>query len=327
MKHLKFLDGIRGIFCVWVVLFHFTYRYTELFNNHFIFSFQNGGKVGVFVFFMLSGFLTLLTANKYYEKGTFAWLKAKLLRLYPAYFIACVVIYGVLFYFPLKGVQPTFERFIKDLCMLPFLSGNVEGAHWYVFSLVTFYTAFSIIAKYKLQDKVWFYACVLGMTVLSSFLNRIHGADLYAEVLSFVTFYFFNIQLYSGLLLLKAIQLPGRFLWLFIVAIAFLSLKVSFVYVPLIAAFLYVAIRYSDRLSGVKKILEHPVLLFIAGVSYMWYLVHQNIGYMLMNQQLRYGFYPEIVPYISMLLTFLLAALLHFFVEKPMTEKLFFKKR
>ena len=42
---------------LWIVLFHYTYRITELYPNvSFPFQFNNGGQVGVLFFFVISGF-------------------------------------------------------------------------------------------------------------------------------------------------------------------------------------------------------------------------------------------------------------------------------
>lgn len=41
---------------IWIILFHYTTRYGQLFSVDIPFSFDNGGEIGVAVFFIISGF-------------------------------------------------------------------------------------------------------------------------------------------------------------------------------------------------------------------------------------------------------------------------------
>ena len=42
-KYFNFLDGFRGVLCIWIVLFHFTTRYKELYGYSFGYDFGHGG--------------------------------------------------------------------------------------------------------------------------------------------------------------------------------------------------------------------------------------------------------------------------------------------
>src|SRR6267378_8118287 len=78
-----------------VMLFHYTFRGPQ--DHAWAVSFPFFGQIfkygylGVDVFFILSGFVILLTA---YDKDAIAFTVARIVRLYPAYWI-CVTLTAV----------------------------------------------------------------------------------------------------------------------------------------------------------------------------------------------------------------------------------------
>ena len=56
---------------------------------------------------------------------------------------------------------------------------------------------------------------------------------------------------------------------------------------------------------------------FLGKNSFMWYLIHQNIGYIIMNGLIQFDLVKTIfVPYVAMLITFMMAVMLEkFFVN------------
>ena len=61
----KALDGLRGIAVVFVILYHYTIRFEELYYPMYqINVFKYGGEIGVGIFFILSGLiLYFITMN------------------------------------------------------------------------------------------------------------------------------------------------------------------------------------------------------------------------------------------------------------------------
>src|SRR3954468_6736828 len=91
MRHIRALDGLRGVAVLAVVLYHFSP------------SVAPGGFLGVDLFFVLSGFLiTSLLVNEFEGTGRLAlgsfWIRRGR-RLLPALFVvlAAVGIYAVVF--------------------------------------------------------------------------------------------------------------------------------------------------------------------------------------------------------------------------------------
>jgi len=323
--YLRYLDGIKGLLCIWVILFHYTYRYTELFGESFALSFQNGGKVGVCIFFVITGYLTNVTIDKYDKYGSNYWLKAKLFRLYPSYFVSCIFIFLFLTFFPLDGRSSfTFLDLLQDLLMLPFLSGKIEGAHWYVLALVKFYLLFYFVARYKLYNKRTFYIFVVFLNIICSLLNQL---DIFPKVynyLFFLTFNFFNISIFTGLLLAKSME-SKKYLPILCVAIMYLSVKIHLFYTPLILFIIYSLLNQKKYSYIAQVLLQSKPLLFLGIISYTWYLLHQNIGYVIMQVQLKNGINKEVTPYLTLLITLIAAYFIESFLIKPFNRLLYLK--
>ena len=98
------LDALRGLAAMSVVLFHFTTRYEELFGRANPLPLNFGwGDFGVDLFFMLSGFVILMTLERTSHSLKFAW--GRFTRLYPAYWAAVALTFGAVAVFGLAGQE------------------------------------------------------------------------------------------------------------------------------------------------------------------------------------------------------------------------------
>lgn len=52
------LEGLRGLLMLWIVIFHYTTMYNVYVDRPILFpiEFNNGGAVGVYMFFVISGY-------------------------------------------------------------------------------------------------------------------------------------------------------------------------------------------------------------------------------------------------------------------------------
>lgn len=88
------LDVFRGIAALGVVLFHYTSQYSTLFQHspemNFYFSL---GRHGVELFFIMSGFVILITLER--TKSSLDFIVKRFARLYPAYWVAIALTFTV----------------------------------------------------------------------------------------------------------------------------------------------------------------------------------------------------------------------------------------
>jgi len=109
LRHLPFLDGIRGLAILVVFLFHAigeAFGYSGLPWNGQFRNFDTGmsflavfpltyGFVGVSVFFVVSGFCIHLSHQQAGDKGWLTFFNRRFFRIYPAYFITLCVFFFV----------------------------------------------------------------------------------------------------------------------------------------------------------------------------------------------------------------------------------------
>ena len=88
-NRIKGMDGLRGIAIIGITLFH-------MFPNVF-----KGGYLGVVLFFVLTGFLMVITNKKKMENREFSAIKfyiSRIKRLYPPLLVMVFTTLGVYFF-------------------------------------------------------------------------------------------------------------------------------------------------------------------------------------------------------------------------------------
>ncbi|RXZ38953.1 acyltransferase [Oxalobacteraceae bacterium CAVE-383] len=147
---LNFLDGLRGIAILVVMLFHSYARWPDLlpFGSRFaqvpVFYY---GWLGVDLFFLISGFAIFMTLEKCENFRDF--IMRRWLRLFPAMLICSIAVFASVRLFPerpagmarwrdllpgLTFIEPTWWGFL-----LGSPQGVIEGAFWSLFVEVKFY--------------------------------------------------------------------------------------------------------------------------------------------------------------------------------------------
>ena len=156
VQRIKSIDGLRGLAISLVVFSHTYARWPEIipwvtpYRDSF---FPNNGYFGVYLFFMISGFIifrTLETCKSYQE-----FLLRRWLRLFPAMFAASLLIYVTAPYMPERpaGV-PRLQDTLPGLLFLePYIfqhltgiqANAIEGLFWSLFAEVKFYLIFGAL--------------------------------------------------------------------------------------------------------------------------------------------------------------------------------------
>ena len=302
---IAWIQGLRGLLCLWVVLFHYTSRYEQLFDVRPYFSFENGGSVGVACFFIFSGYFCLKTLDKYFQNKN-VWLLNKYLRLWPAYFVSVFISFIIVKSIGLSGRdQFTFLDLIKDIPMLPYLSGNIENACWYVMSLMKYYLLIFIIGRYNVLEKDFFYIfIILGFSITVILPDHILS-KLIRTALGY-------LPLYMGMLLYS---IERKCSWLrfglYIIYTIYLSSTIHWLYMSVFCIVIPLLLKDKHTLF-LKDILSTRILLYLGTISYPWYLIHQNVGYVVMNV-INKNFYSihYFSPLIAVLVTMVLAIIIN----------------
>lgn len=290
-NYFKSLNGLRGIFCIIIMLFH-TLPLTPLISRIPLSSFITlyGGLIGNYMFFMLSGFLmTYSYRDKIgrHEISAKEFFVKKLCKLYPLYILSNM---GMLFCEILTYGLSSFNLQKMIFTILLQSGGGLDmeypynGPGWFISALLVCYLLFFFIA-YHAKHKTGYYcmitvAIIWGYSIVmndgpilpiyfahngESIMNFFIGCIL-AEMYPFVDR---NIKKWLmpvsvGMLILSAILLMNLG-----VEIASGNSRVAFAFVicPLI---LYLAL--DNQL--VKGILQWKPILFLGKISFSIYLWH-----------------------------------------------------
>ena len=173
--------------------------------------------------------------------------------------------------------------FLSYICNLLFIAhpgvDYVDRAHWYIAALVELQFLTAVLCAIK-NKKVRVYS-LLGILVVLVLLGQASlrlGWERPIELNWFLTgAEGVLIGICIGLIKEYKICIPilgGLFLWL---------THLSWLYAFYISLFCLCAYPINGRIDSIKdKILGKRVLAWIGGISFCWYLIHQNIGYSLM---------------------------------------------
>ncbi|MCE9602532.1 MAG: acyltransferase [Gemmatimonadetes bacterium] len=163
-SRLSSLDVLRFLAAASVMIYHFTYDPTTP-NDRSTAGLQAvtmHGYLGVEVFFMISGFVILWSAQ---GRTATAFVRARILRLYPEFWIA-VVLSALIFRLAPGdlGGAPSVVDVLANLTMVPQLAGlpYVDGVYWTLFVELKFYFLLWLLILFGQVPRIerWLIGCI-----------------------------------------------------------------------------------------------------------------------------------------------------------------------
>jgi peptidoglycan/LPS O-acetylase OafA/YrhL len=296
-SRITFLDGLRGISIVAVILFHALGRYPDLLPYGGKFSgipLIKYGWLGVELFFVISGFVILMTLEKSSSFRDF--MLRRWFRLFPAMLACSAFIFITAPLFPERPAgQPKLINLLPGLTFINYGWGwlqeslsPLESAFWSLFVEVKFYIVFGI--SYFMAGRV------VAIWVLLVFFTLAHLTPVVMPLVSelgvlwrltqYITYNIgaqhFGWFAAGALFYQYFVQRRVRYFIsaLMVASVAAFTvrdpvLKESVpILAPLIVIVLFVAALISERF---KIFLSSRVLLWLGFISYPLYLLHENI--------------------------------------------------
>lgn len=333
-KRIYQLDALRGLAAIFVVLYHYSTRIKELKipspNTDWNF---NIGHYGVPIFFIVSGFVILMSIEK--QKPTprinsiLEFTQSRAIRLFPLFWVSAILTFSTVAWFGLEGREVSTTAFLANLTMLPRFFGQpfVDGVYWSLEAEVIFYAfmALSAIAWKERKDQIILSWLVLAIALeivqigipQTNFALKLARAITISE---WSPFFVLGISLYY----IKEKSLSKiRLTNLSIASLMILNFQET------TGAILTIATAAYIYLSCIKQIdLPTPrPLVFIGNISYALYLIHQNIGYIIIRElHLRLNFGQTEAIATALIITIILSSILTFWIEKPIARLLRSKK-
>jgi peptidoglycan/LPS O-acetylase OafA/YrhL len=277
------LDGLRGIAISWVVLYHAFSRWPEIYTYGDLYAHNElfrTGKVGVQLFFLISGFVIFMTLDRSKNMGEFLW--RRWLRLWPAMFAVSTLLFATAPLFFRPSGTPTLRDLLPGLTLIEpdwwaALIGSpqnyLEGSFWSLYVEVKFYLVVGVL-YFVAGSRIAIGALVAAFlapkfagALIPSIAPTVYGA---ANLLGSWHWGWFA----AGALFYKGQSAR----WLMIPATCLALLAASGLEQGLrVAGVVAVALFASSMLSRhVQAFCSQRIFLFLGAVSYPLYLVHEN---------------------------------------------------
>ncbi|WP_417377423.1 acyltransferase family protein [Gimesia maris] len=309
------VDALRGIAALGVVWFHFTSHFEDVFGAHkssILFEFPFGRQC-VDLFFMISGFVILMTAERCAKSTDF--LVARFARLYPAYW--CAVAFAFSFcYFTDVLLNKTNSRLhaLVNLSMVQKLVDvpHVSGVFWSLYVELSFYVLVAVlICLSRLELLRW---VLLALAVVyAMFVKTSFGFPQYGDVVSrffpiveFAHYFCFGVWVYL---------IREKWDWRFVPVVSCLWLC-ALLQNQAISA-LVNGVVFTLAVFGRLPWLPNRLFLFLGTISYSLYLVHDNFGYVLIIFAEKWGVDSNVAVLVATVASVCVASALCFYVERP----------
>ncbi|MFD7883178.1 acyltransferase family protein [Streptomyces bauhiniae] len=335
------LDGLRLVAALMVCMYHYTGRGgtiseswhqspSEVFPR--LSQITPYGCLGVQFFFVISGFVICMSG---WGRTLGDFFRSRVARLYPAYWVALVLVTGAAFVLPVVVHPVRADEFLVNLTMLqqPMGAHRILGVCWTLWAEVRFYALFALFVVWRgaTYRRVVLFACVwtLAAAISTTAGNALTDALVMPE---YAPFFIGGLALY----------LVHRFgssplLW-GLVAMSWLlgqSAAVRGLWHPgahgdftrhpvVIVAVVTLAFASVAAVAlGWTRWASWPWLVTAGALTYPFYLVHEHLGWFavrVLHRGLGLGAWTTLGLTVAGMLA--LAWLLHRFVEKPFGPRL-----
>lgn len=324
------IDLFRFLAALSVVLFHYTFRGYAA-DDKSILSFPELGAIfkygylGVDLFFMISGFVILMTAL---NKDAVGFTISRITRLYPAFWVGVTLTALATLVIGGEKYSVHLDQYIANLTMIAELLGvpYVDGVYWSLLVELKFYLliflvlAFRCIEKIKIIISGW-----AAATLLISFVDA-------PEVFRFFLEPKWSSYFIAGMVFCL-IRLEGISLYKTILAVVAYALSVMYTYwrirplekdyhtdfsevtaIGIVSLFYLVFFMVA---LGKTTLIDRKGMLLFGAMTYPLYLIHQNIGYMIFNE-----FGESINKYVLLLLTISLMMLASYVIHRSIEPRI-----
>ena len=318
MKRIEELDCLRGIASLSVVLFHFTTGFRNVYGVNFndIIEMPHG-KFGVELFFLISGFVIFMSLERSAKPLDF--VVQRFSRIYPAYWFCVILDFTLIHVFSSdKLPHITVGEGLVNLTMMQwfFKLPNVNGVYWSLVRELTFYgfmTAVFTLRQLKnirIIAIVWLLACLVAkyriiMTPISIGFNTSFGMFFVAGIMFYKIWRgentWQNHALIAASLAIAIIHYRGKPDMQDDWGVLFLVFGIFYLFV----------------FGKLRWLVRVPTLLFFGKISYALYLVHQNVGFIIMDALQKAGLASLAATTIPLAVCISLAWLITIFIEKP----------
>ena len=311
------LDALRGLAALAVVAFHYTTFYQQQIGHVSPLGFGfPAGNYGVHLFFLISGFVILMSLERTRSAGDF--VLSRFSRLFPAYWVAILLTAAVVYSIGLPQQRLPASDVLLNSTMVQRILGaeDLDGSYWTLEVELFFYA----------QMLVWFWLGMLGrirwivaLWLVSAFIyaqteaHHAHFSYTVRELLILRHIPFFAL----GVLFYRLWAQPEAWRGDSLLIVATLAVIGTSMQAPYFYAALVCTAIFALFVAGGLGWLRLRPLAFLGGISYTLYLLHQAIGFAVIHRLEHAGMPAPLAVLTTTLLAIVIAWALSRLVERP----------
>ena len=289
------LDFLRVAAIGAVLFYHYTFRgYAG--DNMSVVPFPEFvpvtkyGYLGVHLFFMISGFVILMTAS---SGDLCKFIASRCARLYPAMWACCTMTYVAVATIGGGHFIATFQQYLVNLTLMNAFFGvaPIDGAYWSLIPEIEFYGAVATIvtAGQIARMEAVLLAAVFGLgLVIATSVPTTNIAYLIDDLPYFAAGAFYYLIWAKGHSAARWLGVAASWVLAGRECMSFLPLVSAYYRIHMSAAvvativtsyfvvFAAIATRSTGRFGAIRWVSA-------GAITYPLYLVHQNLGFMLFN--------------------------------------------
>lgn len=320
-NYIQGMDGLRALAIIGITLFHF---FPTVFK---------GGYLGVVLFFVLTGFLLVISNKSKIEENTFsikAFYLSRIKRIYPALLVVIFTTLGVYFFLAndaLHGMKMQVLSIIggfnnwwqihQNIDYFTRISNTSCFSHlWFLSIEIQFYLIFPaiILLLYKLQNKKgksYTIKVMLGLCIVFALLMPI----LYLFKCNVTRLYYGTdtriFSLFAGMLLgmiykenkkEKNFKYCMGFILLFILSYFVFDGQMPIVYLCMMAIMTFVSMLLIEYAANSTVSLDVPVLKWIGKHSYEIYLWQYPVLYLFQYKGWNKNAFMYVIQFVLLIL-------------------------
>lgn len=327
------IDLLRFLAALLVVLFHYSFRGYSAdglspMPYPLLAPAMKYGYLGVELFFMISGFVILMTA----ASGSLrTFIVSRVARLYPAFWICCTATFIAVITLGQGRYSASLGQYLVNMTMLGGFVGvaPIDGVYWSLFIELQFYAFVAVIIALGQIHRAQSFLVVwlLATAVLEFFpvttLRTLLIANYSAYFIGGATLY---LVWSRGLSWARA----GIILVAWILAVIeclggipeferhFNTTVNPIVMTAIVTSFFAVMLLVSLRLTGSIGLRRW---LVVGAMTYPLYLLHQTIGFIIFSR-VHPAINTHLLLWGTVLLMLVIAYLVHVFVERTLSAPL-----
>ncbi len=296
-KRINEIDLLRFFAALSVVFFHYAFRgYAaddmSIMPYPLLARFAKYGYLGVNLFFMISGFVILMSIT---DGSLKKFLVSRVVRLYPAFWISCTITYIVTLAIGGERYLATISQYLFNMTMLGefFSVPLMDGAYWSLFVEIKFYlliAVFLLLFKKIDHAELFFLAWLIASISLEFFYHN--GYLYYWLAVEFAAYFiagaFFFLIWSKGLSFTRVIAIAVSWGLAVTQTLASTALFEKHYKTPInknlvieiITLFFLVMLFVTLKKTGWFGRARWTA---IGALTYPLYLLHENIGFMIFN--------------------------------------------